>query len=1383
MEHIISVESNYSSEIAPEFTIVIPCYNYANYLPESVKSIVAQTFKDLEVIIVNDGSTDDTLEVARELLQKYKGRMFITLIDQEHQGHPSSTRNTGYSYARGNYYFALDSDDMIKPDYVAKAFETFEECPDVDIVYPGYQTFGDTDFFHVPPDFDLDSLKYWDYVPYSSVFKKDVFERLGGYDTSPSLRIMEDWDFWLRAYREGFRFKPIKEALLLHRTHRGSLLSSQKNWPSFAASVRFNNLSLFDEFDIEWARRILDSPVVEPYKGKKVLFIVDHFPPDVGGAERWALELGIEFVKCGLLVDVATLSLNRGFFYYNGLNIFEFEYKVGPYLPGDKLRFDELQEFVKKGDYDLILMKGGIRNWAIWSLDEPEKYPSVFVPIINKESVDFLNGEEKARKKLVERLKSAKVTISLTNTGHDAEFYCENDIPFRVIPNAVDFVSPTVDFKREMGIPSDTKLLLCVGSYYEVKNQLWLAESLRQMPGNWVLVTMGRVTSPPYYYRILSEVRGDHRFLVLAPQGKGVVAAAMEQADLLLLPSQAEVFGRVVLEAMSHRLPWIASTNCTGLKEVKGGKLAQLECEVDAGAIYSARRDKCLQDTGNLQSPFIKEVRRLLSDPVERERMGKEGYRDCRDNYRWKDFVGRYLDAIGLEPDPGHAVDFRRNTIDPKPAIPEYIELLRSQKKELPLVSVILITFNREELLKTAIQSVLDQTYSSFEVVVVNDGGTDVSQVVKQFDDSRITYINNPENLGPASARNVAIAASSGKYIAYIDDDDAYYPTHLETLVDALESRKEQVAYTDSYSVTMVGEGSRWCRKGKDVLYSGDFDKDVLFAHNYIPIICVMHNAELFEEVGGFDADLRYLEDWDLLIRMAARCDFKHLREITCEVSHRADKSHITYDRLDEDFIVTKAINDKYDGQVYRARDMVNEDIRSVVKRFEMINNYSLTDALVFLENSLELFVESPRLEYLCAQVYRAQKNWDRTKYHLERCLELDPGNAQASKDLAEAECNLIEMSGEALSVTGQSVGEIKEVTEEEQLEVTGKPPIIIPFPQTEEGARAVLSQLEAVTNNYSLIIVSNGFDDHDCIKESYPEHLVENPVDVEMARSINEGLELSNSEYVAVLRGDVLLHDEGWLENIITFLRRRKDVGLVGIAGWHSITEEGTPELMTPVLKLRGHPDSNKPTWRFTEVAAIDSAGWVMRNTGLRLSEEFLDSGLFALDLSLQFIKAGFRIYVAAIEFSLTEASENIDKRSAFAQADNGEDLFEIPEEALLDMRMKWEELLPLTRGFYDEAYVMNKVEELAGIRTEFWNLEKYTREVEAAFQSKFDELGEMAERVKKLEADIAAKDDALMHVIEHESQLEHALTTGTVGKLKNFIKRCLRKEPLKDK
>ncbi|MEO8396980.1 MAG: glycosyltransferase family 2 protein, partial [Chloroflexota bacterium] len=115
-----------------------------------------------------------------------------------------------------------------------------------------------------------------------------------------------------------------------------------------------------------------------------------------------------------------------------------------------------------------------------------------------------------------------------------------------------------------------------------------------------------------------------------------------------------------------------------------------------------------------------------------------------------------------------------------------------------PLVSVIIPTYNRSNLIRYAIQSVLWQTLANFELLVVGDGCTDdTAEVVASFSDARIHWHNLPENTGNQSAaNNHALEHAQGKYIAYLGHDDLWYFTHLERLVSALET--EQAALVHS---------------------------------------------------------------------------------------------------------------------------------------------------------------------------------------------------------------------------------------------------------------------------------------------------------------------------------------------------------------------------------------------------------------------------------------------------------------------------------------------------------------------------------------------------------------------------------------------------------
>ncbi len=212
------------------------------------------------------------------------------------------------------------------------------------------------------------------------------------------------------------------------------------------------------------------------------------------------------------------------------------------------------------------------------------------------------------------------------------------------------------------------------------------------------------------------------------------------------------------------------------------------------------------------------------------------------------------------------------------------------------LVSVIVPTYNRPKMLVHALESILAQTYRHFEIIVVNDAGPDVSEVIAPLNVAgRITLINKPANKGLADSRNVGIAAARGKYIAYLDDDDEYYPDHLETLVTFLENTGYEVAYADALRAhqhrNAAGEYETWHR---DQPYSTDFDYNIILCGNFSPVQCYMHAKSCIDAVGGFDTTLTSHEDWELWLRLSRRYDCVHLKKTTSEFTWRQDGSTMT---------------------------------------------------------------------------------------------------------------------------------------------------------------------------------------------------------------------------------------------------------------------------------------------------------------------------------------------------------------------------------------------------------------------------------------------------------------------------------------------------------
>jgi glycosyltransferase involved in cell wall biosynthesis len=206
-------------------------------------------------------------------------------------------------------------------------------------------------------------------------------------------------------------------------------------------------------------------------------------------------------------------------------------------------------------------------------------------------------------------------------------------------------------------------------------------------------------------------------------------------------------------------------------------------------------------------------------------------------------------------------------------------------KEAGPVVTVLVPTFNRRRYLAGALASVVRQSYRNLQIIVINDGGEDVSDIVNSFGDERLIFIDRKENRGKAHSLNEALLRAEGKYVAYLDDDDLYYPNHIETLLDALENNSGcQVAYSDLYKVycKVCSDGSRKVLS-KVVEISRDFDRFFMLYYNHVLHVSLMHRRDLLEKTGLYNEDINVLIDWDMTRRLVFFSDFHHVHEITGE--------------------------------------------------------------------------------------------------------------------------------------------------------------------------------------------------------------------------------------------------------------------------------------------------------------------------------------------------------------------------------------------------------------------------------------------------------------------------------------------------------------------
>lgn len=222
-------------------------------------------------------------------------------------------------------------------------------------------------------------------------------------------------------------------------------------------------------------------------------------------------------------------------------------------------------------------------------------------------------------------------------------------------------------------------------------------------------------------------------------------------------------------------------------------------------------------------------------------------------------------------------------------------------EKRRPLVSVLMGTHNRRRFLPAAIESIRAQSYTNWELILANDGGEQVDDIIASFGDDRIRLINLPKR-GKGSAINAAFEVSRGEFIAHLDDDDIWYADHIERLLLPLLTLSDiKMAYTDAFNVALVEdpETGEFAETSRKLQYFRQITPDGLIRQNHIQGISVMHTRELFKLAGGMDEGLKVLIDWDLWRRLAQFSYPYHASYVTAEhylrdVSDTTGKGQIT---------------------------------------------------------------------------------------------------------------------------------------------------------------------------------------------------------------------------------------------------------------------------------------------------------------------------------------------------------------------------------------------------------------------------------------------------------------------------------------------------------
>lgn len=215
--------------------------------------------------------------------------------------------------------------------------------------------------------------------------------------------------------------------------------------------------------------------------------------------------------------------------------------------------------------------------------------------------------------------------------------------------------------------------------------------------------------------------------------------------------------------------------------------------------------------------------------------------------------------------------------------------------KEKDLVSILVPTYNRKWLLPRSLNSLVSQSYKNIEIILVNDAGEDVQDIVDKFNDSRIKYFQNEKNLGLAGTRNVALRHSTGNYISLLDDDDIYLQYAIEFRMYMMKKLGAEIVYTRSLLDHWEKTDNGYRSIGKSLYWDSEFDRDLILIQNIAPCLCPLFSRKAWEESNyWFDETMTTSEDHDFWCALSRKNNFHNLSLIDSECTQRSDGTNMT---------------------------------------------------------------------------------------------------------------------------------------------------------------------------------------------------------------------------------------------------------------------------------------------------------------------------------------------------------------------------------------------------------------------------------------------------------------------------------------------------------
>ena len=553
----------------PLLSVVIPYYNRADTIDETIECLKNQSFKNFEVILVDDGSNDP--KSVDKLSQLGVGSLKIKILAQKNQG-VAAARNTGIKASKGKYVMCLDSDDTLDVMYIEKCLITLESNHNIDLVFTDMRMFGINNTFYRQADYNASELLHNNIVTTAAMFRKECWEAVGGFKSDIGY---EDWEFWINLAEHGYFGHRIQEPLFNYRTaiasryiddkakHKINLRAIRSLHPGYSRHIRKLRRAKYYIQKIvppeEQFVNLSNSADFLPVTNNKYDILIVAPWMTFGGAETLIYNYCRE-LKDDFNITFVTTKHSEHEWEYKFKEISARIYHMPNLLKDRQSTVEFMSNYIRTNNVELVHL---IHTDSILDLlpELKSRYPHLkaLLTLFNDRVPQYMEGAVKYQAQIDGYVTdNQKVATSLTGI-------LPQEANISVIPNGIDsyneFSRKLFDVtaqRTKLGVLPDDIAVFFVGRLSEEKNPDVFIEAAKTFSNN-PSVKFFIIGDGPMRDFIENEIEANKYKNIYYLGYQSDIAHYLSAADIFILPSSIEGFPLSILEAMAMEVAVIAS--------------------------------------------------------------------------------------------------------------------------------------------------------------------------------------------------------------------------------------------------------------------------------------------------------------------------------------------------------------------------------------------------------------------------------------------------------------------------------------------------------------------------------------------------------------------------------------------------------------------------------------------------------------------------------------------------------------------------------------------------------------------------------------------------------------------------------------------------------